>query len=73
MSRSRFVDRTGTEIPDWYQVKYRQRGDTAGPWRYGIVDQYGKEAKQLWKNGELVIEDAVLSRRYRIQTVLFNL
>jgi len=52
-------------IPNWYQVKYRYNGST-GPWSYGIVDQYSKEAKQCWKSGDLVIEDAILSRRYRV-------
>ena len=63
-------------IPDWYQIKYRPRNEFGigeGAWRYGIVDQYSDDAKRLWKSGELVVEDAVLPKRWRLIVQSFEI
>jgi len=46
------------EMPDLYQIKYRQNGSRK--WRYGTVDKYHEEAKKAWASRHfLLVDDAI--------------
>lgn len=56
---------TLTSIPDFYRVKLWHKGEKE-MYRFGIMDQYDEEAKKAWKKRQLIIEDAVFPRHYRV-------
>jgi len=66
------MNKSVTEIPDWYQLKYRIK-DTNENWRYGVLDRYSDEAKKAWKkNRYLIIEDAITPATYKINLTEFE-
>lgn len=46
------------------QVKFKVKDET----RYGIVEEYSKEAKEAKKNGQSIVEDAITPRRYVLES-----
>lgn len=48
---------------DHYQVKFNRGGKLT----YGIVNNYGKEAKKLAKKGQLIVADAILPVSYVVK------
>lgn len=61
------IDITSKEVPDLYQIKYREIGaDDKSDWKYGIVDQYSDEANKCWGKRILLVEDAITPDIWRI-------
>jgi len=47
------------DMPKHNQIKYRQKR-SKGKWKYGLFDHFGIESAKLWKNGKVIIGNAVL-------------
>lgn len=47
---------------DHDQVKFNQNGKTI----YGIVDEFAKEAEAAASRGNVIVEDAILPKRYEV-------
>ena len=56
-----------SDMPDHYQIKYRYKEQKRSPWRYGIMERYNRDSKKLWKEGYVVIQDAVLPNSYKVK------
>jgi len=64
------------EIPDWYEVKYREVAKKGGrmmqgPWLYGIFNKYDDETEREWAKGNAIIEDALTGQLYRVPLAKF--
>jgi len=57
--------RTKDNMPDFYQVKYWEKSNPKNV-RYGIHNAYASDSEKYWKNGELLIEDAITGKRWRL-------
>ena len=51
------------DMPKHDQIKYRLRG-SKGKWKFGLLDHFGVEVAELWKDGKVAIGDAVLPASY---------
>ena len=65
------------EIPNWYQVKYRQtharNGERVcrGKWKFGLLERYSEEAKQAWPKA-YIVDDAITGQLYRVPSEGFE-
>jgi len=72
------------KIPSFYQIKFKangtipemlnKKGRGTTEWAYGLIVEHDDDAKKHWKlNKCLVVEDAILPKKYLVNPRLFDI